>query len=275
MYFNRGDLEGMSLPVDASLVLTSDPKPRLRWTSELHDRFIDAVTQLGGPEKATPKTILRIMNIKGLTLYHLKSHLQKFRMGKQSKDLENSNDVSGAVESQASTCAASKQATQEFNDGCNEAMRVQMELQRRLHEQLEVERSLQQRIEAQGKYLESILERACRAVVDPNHAASEMESSRNRSPELANGEIIHGCVGFSAEPLPPPQLPFLLERAGGSCGGEEKCGDQGVVQQMNECSVESCLTFNSSAGSKMGLKKRPRPMLFGGVHENEPWTCSM
>lgn len=31
------------------LVLTSDPKPRLRWTNDLHDRFVDAVTQLGGP----------------------------------------------------------------------------------------------------------------------------------------------------------------------------------------------------------------------------------
>lgn len=27
-----------------------DPKPRLRWTSELHERFVDAVTQLGGAD---------------------------------------------------------------------------------------------------------------------------------------------------------------------------------------------------------------------------------
>jgi len=33
---------------DPCLVLTSDPKPRLRWTSDLHERFVDAVTQLGG-----------------------------------------------------------------------------------------------------------------------------------------------------------------------------------------------------------------------------------
>lgn len=33
---------------DPCLVLTSDPKPRLRWTADLHERFIDAVTQLGG-----------------------------------------------------------------------------------------------------------------------------------------------------------------------------------------------------------------------------------
>ncbi|XVF20982.1 hypothetical protein REPUB_Repub12eG0051200 [Reevesia pubescens] len=41
---------------DSRLVLTTDPKPRLRWTVELHERFVDAVTQLGGPD-STPFSI--------------------------------------------------------------------------------------------------------------------------------------------------------------------------------------------------------------------------
>ncbi|CAK9163812.1 unnamed protein product, partial [Ilex paraguariensis] len=45
-----GALEGTNLPGDACLMLTSDPRPRLRWTAELHERFVDAVTQLGGPD---------------------------------------------------------------------------------------------------------------------------------------------------------------------------------------------------------------------------------
>lgn len=32
------------------VVMTRDPKPRLRWTNDLHDRFVDAVTKLGGPD---------------------------------------------------------------------------------------------------------------------------------------------------------------------------------------------------------------------------------
>ncbi|KAK1398437.1 hypothetical protein POM88_008300 [Heracleum sosnowskyi] len=37
-------------------------KPRLKWTPELHERFIRATTQLGGVFKATPKAILKKMN---------------------------------------------------------------------------------------------------------------------------------------------------------------------------------------------------------------------
>lgn len=46
----QGPLDGTNLSADACLVLSTDPKPRLRWTAELHERFVDAVTQLGGPD---------------------------------------------------------------------------------------------------------------------------------------------------------------------------------------------------------------------------------
>ncbi|XP_021681741.2 two-component response regulator EHD1 isoform X4 [Hevea brasiliensis] len=62
-----------------SVFFTSDSTPRLRWTSKLHKCFIKAVRQLGGPRRATPKVVQQIMKIRGLTLYHVKGHLQKYQ----------------------------------------------------------------------------------------------------------------------------------------------------------------------------------------------------
>nr|AFK33486.1 unknown [Medicago truncatula] len=111
----------MCVQGDSGLVLTTDPKPRLRWTVELHERFVDAVTQLGGPDKATPKTIMRVMGVKGLTLYHLKSHLQKFRLGKQPHKEFNDHSIkdgmrASALELQRNTASSSAMIGRNMNE---------------------------------------------------------------------------------------------------------------------------------------------------------------
>lgn len=154
---------------DGAVMMTRDPKPRLRWTSDLHERFVDAVTKLGGPDKATPKSVLRVMGLKGLTLYHLKSHLQKYRLGQQGKkqnvggqDMENVGDIYGhyGLDASVSSSNSSTMNGDQREVPMAETLKCQIEVQKTLQEQLEVQKKLQMRIEAQGKYLEAILEKA-------------------------------------------------------------------------------------------------------------------
>ncbi|KAL3643196.1 hypothetical protein CASFOL_014011 [Castilleja foliolosa] len=58
------------------------PKMCTEWTSELHEKFMAAVQQLG-EGRCFPKDILELMNVPGLTRMQVASHLQKCRHGWQ------------------------------------------------------------------------------------------------------------------------------------------------------------------------------------------------
>ncbi|KAI3967886.1 hypothetical protein MKW92_044770 [Papaver armeniacum] len=58
---------------------SSQKKPRVVWSVELHRKFVAAVNQLG-IDKAVPKKILDLMNVDRLTRENVASHLQKYRL---------------------------------------------------------------------------------------------------------------------------------------------------------------------------------------------------
>ncbi|XP_057826748.2 protein PHR1-LIKE 2 isoform X2 [Cryptomeria japonica] len=246
-------LQGGPIPGEMGLVLSTDPKPRLKWTPELHERFVDAVSQLGGPDKATPKSVMRVMGVKGLTLYHLKSHLQKYRLGCSAAACRTS-EIQGASNTTSSMMGAN------MTDGLqiNETLRMQIEVQRRLHEQLEVQRHLQLRIEAQGKYLQSVLEKARETLAGHNLGSVGLEAARAELSELAS-KVSNECLNSAFSSLPEMQ---------GFCEQQ-----QHIVQAVNslhqqsqvaDCSTESCLTSNESSdknfhsNTQIACKKRSR-----------------
>ncbi|KAL4595255.1 hypothetical protein ACB092_12G077900 [Castanea dentata] len=54
-------------------------RPKVVWTTSLHNRFLEAIKHIG-LDKAVPKRILEIMNVRGLTRENVASHLQKYRL---------------------------------------------------------------------------------------------------------------------------------------------------------------------------------------------------
>lgn len=182
-----------------------EARTRLRWTRQLHQQFVGAVSELGGAERATPKSVLRAMGVQGLTLYHLKSHLQKYRLA-VSRNLGNSggslNERSSSSESQPNQCHDdSTTASYTFACADGEAhddddakgalfdpsmqMQMQREVQRKLFEQIEVQRHLQLRMEAHGRYLQSVLRRAQQVLAD-NCLASSPDAAKPEFSELVS-----------------------------------------------------------------------------------------
>ncbi|XP_011033232.1 PREDICTED: uncharacterized protein LOC105131785 isoform X2 [Populus euphratica] len=148
----RFSLGGFPISSGKDLSTTLSSKTRIRWTQDLHKKFVECVNRLGGAEKATPKAILKLMDSDGLTIFHVKSHLQKYRSARY---MPGSSE--GKAEKRTSIVDAS-QFDVKTGFQIREALEVQLDVQRRLHEQLEIQKILQLRIEEQGKQLKMMFD---------------------------------------------------------------------------------------------------------------------
>ncbi|KAL8096654.1 hypothetical protein AgCh_037579 [Apium graveolens] len=173
-------LQGGNVSGDSGLVLSTDAKPRLKWTPDLQERFLEAVNQLGGADTE----------------------------GRMPEANEN-HTINLSIE------------TQTKNSHMSEAIQMQIEVQRQLHEQLEVQRHLQLRIEAQGKYLQAVLEKAQDTIIKQNL----------------------GGVGLEATMV---QLSEPVSKVSNKCINSTKHLSSFCLQQQNqsnlEGSLDSCLT---------------------------------
>ncbi|XP_039774957.1 protein PHOSPHATE STARVATION RESPONSE 3-like isoform X2 [Panicum virgatum] len=142
----------------------------------MHDRFIDAVNQLGGCENAKPKAILDIMNVEGLTRDQVKSHLQKYKLAQVRH-------------------RSSKDAHSKF------ALQVQIELQKKLHEM--VERTRHDLLEIHRSILQ-------------NHVTSlhELEEQQNLNTDGRTARLRPSPPAAAAAAAAPPPVVALSRMTG-------------------------------------------------------------
>lgn len=123
---------------------------------------------------------------------------------------------------------------------------------------MQVQHHLQLRIEAQGRYLNSILEKACNALTEPAISGTHLEGTRQNLSELAIADS-EECLSFPHGPL--------------KCGSWSEIAHQTLKNKptarmirLAECSIDSCLTSVESParaailGTQASPRRRPRPL---------------
>ncbi|KAL5796467.1 hypothetical protein ACOSQ2_001287 [Xanthoceras sorbifolium] len=219
---SSGEIRNVVTP--SSSANSAPAKPRMRWTPELHEAFVEAVNQLGGGERATPKGVLKLMKVEGLTIYHVKSHLQKYRTARYRPD-----SLEGSEEKRLTPLEEISSLDLKTGIEITEALRLQMEVQKRLHEQLEIQRNLQLRIEEQGRYLQMMFEKQKSGLDKLKSSSSNLEN-----PSTPSSDAIQDSLAKS-------------EREGSQVDQGKKRSDTVSVNSMLEGSLQELGNNNQKA----------------------------
>ncbi|CAL5436198.1 unnamed protein product [Camellia sinensis] len=195
--------------MESGMVMSRDPKPRLRWTADLHDRFVV-------PTETTmciPQVLLPI-------------HQEEVPIA--------------------------------------EALRCQIQVQKRLQEHLEVQKKLQMRIEAQGKYLQSILEKAQKSPTLDMNSTISLEATRDSLTNfnLALSNLMANMDGESRnENISEKSVLFIQRKSNGSlCLGEEQEKKDIKLKVEGSCinfdlNTRGSYDFFGANGSELEVKK--------------------
>jgi hypothetical protein len=98
------------------------------------------------------------MNVEGLNIYHIKSHLQKYRLAKNVPELKHERESSSSEQKKPDSTNNDNEECITRDMSITEALHMQIEVQKQLHEQLKVQKSLQLLIEQHGESLRKLLE---------------------------------------------------------------------------------------------------------------------
>ncbi|XP_040960479.1 protein PHR1-LIKE 1 isoform X4 [Gossypium hirsutum] len=207
-------------------------KPRMRWTPELHEAFLEAVNQLGGSERV---------------YFHLISiHLQKYRTARYMPETSE-----GTSEKRITSIEEMKSIDLKTSIGITEALRLQVEVQKQLHEQLEIQRNLQLRIEEQGRYLQMMFEKQ-----------KKVEDEKGGVPSSASDDLLAPLPGSKHPPCnngksDSEALEQDHSRTGigpGNAGTNEDKSSSGVSTKLKMLETES--TVHDESGFSVSKRAR-------------------